>query len=217
VDLLLNDCFGKKNCMMHINLQAPAATIIMPDVFDLEPNTTIMQDDSYIVSYPHLLSYFASKQVFVAEDVVRGAHMAYGWMPTILALYPKATKIDFQIGAKLLSKAKNKGLLTDDEIAQLASLINNSLVGASKLLHFVSPDYFPIWDSKIYAFVFNEKPHNYRVSQVSKYRQYLGKLEQLRKHSRFPKFHSSVSSKVGYQVSELRALELVMFLNAPAF
>jgi len=45
---------------------------------------------------------------------------------------------------------------------------------------------FPICDSKIYAFVFNEKPHNYRVSQVSKYRHYLAQLGQLRNDSRFP-------------------------------
>jgi hypothetical protein len=45
----------------------------MPDIFAIEPNTTIMQDDSYILSYPHLLSYFASKQIFAIEDVVRGA------------------------------------------------------------------------------------------------------------------------------------------------
>jgi hypothetical protein len=189
----------------------------MPDIFAIEPNTTIMQDDSYILSYPHLLSYFASKQIFAIEDVVRGAHMAYGWMPTVLDLYPEAPNIDLATGADLLNKAKRTGALTDTEVEQLARLINNSLVGASKLLHFVSPQHFPIWDSKIYAFVFQEKPHNYRVSQVSKYRQYLAQLGQLQNDTRFTSFHSSVNRKVGYQVSELRALELVMFLNAPVF
>lgn len=189
----------------------------MPDIFTLEPNTTIMKDDSYILSYPHLLSYFASKQVLSAEDVVRGAHMAYGWMPTVLDLYPESPNIDLDTGARLLNQAKSSGSLTDGEIEQLARLINNSLVGASKLLHFVSPQHFPIWDSKIYAFVFQEKPHNYRVSQVSKFRQYLAQLEQLRKDTRFASFHTSVNQKVGYAVSEIRALELVMFLNAPVF
>ena len=189
----------------------------MPDIFTLEPNTTIMKDDSYILSYPHLLSYFASKQSLSAEDVVRGAHMAYGWMPTVLDLYPEAPNIDLATGARLLSQAKSAGSLTDGEVGQLARLINNSLVGASKLLHFVSPQHFPIWDSKIYAFVFQEKPHNYRVSQVSKYRQYLAQLGQLRKDTRFGSFHASVNQKVGYEVSEIRALELVMFLNAPVF
>ena len=189
----------------------------MPDIFALEPNTTIMQEDSYILSYPHLLSYFSSKERFATEDVVRGAHMAYGWMPTVLDLYPETLNNDLATGADLLTKAKSTGALADAEVEQLARLINNSLVGASKLLHFVSPQHFPIWDSKIYAFVFQEKPHNYRVSQVSRYRQYLAQLAQLQKDSRFTSFHSSVIRKVGYQVSELRALELVMFLNAPAF
>lgn len=187
----------------------------MTDIFDLEQDTTIAQDDSYILSYPHLLSYFASKQILAAEDLVRGAHMAYGWMPTVLELYPEATNIDLVTGAQLLNNAKRTGTLANDEIEQLARLVNHSLVGASKLLHFVSPDHFPIWDSKIYAFVFREKAHGYRVNQVSRYRQYVELLAQLRKDSRFPAFHASVNRKVGYPVSELRALELVMFLNAP--
>ncbi|QSA96515.1 hypothetical protein [Methylococcus sp. EFPC2] len=189
----------------------------MTDIFNLEPNTTVLQDDSYILSYPHLLSYFAAKQSFGPEDVVCGAHMVYGWMPTVLELYPESPNIDLPKAAELLTKAKTTGVLTDDEIEQLARLVNNSLVGASKLLHFVSPERFAIWDSKIYAFVYRERPHNYRVSQVSKYRSYLTKLDQHQKDSRFATFHNSVNTKIGYSVSALRALELVMFLNAPVF
>lgn len=189
----------------------------MPNVFDLEPTTSILQDDSYILSYPHLLSYFAVKPSFGPEDLVRGAHMAYGWMPTVLELYPKAPNNDLASGAQLLTKAKATGTLTDGEIQDLASLLNNSLVGASKLLHFVAPGKFAIWDSKTYAFVFNERPHNYRVCQVSKYRHYLGLLGQYQQDSRFIGFHTSVNGKVGYGVSPLRALELIMFLNAPVF
>lgn len=189
----------------------------MPDIFTLEADTTILQDNSYIISYPHLLSYFASKQQLAAEDVVRGAHMAYGWMPTVLALYPGPPNIDLSTGAQLLNTAKSSGDLSDTEIEKLAHLINNSLVGASKLLHFVSPSCFPIWDSKIYSYIFREKPHNYRLSQVSKYRQYMNQLNQLRKDSRFNSFHASVNKKVGYKVTEIRAIELVMFLNAPVF
>jgi hypothetical protein len=189
----------------------------MPDIFDLEPDTIVLQDDSYILSYPHLLSYFAAKSSFGPEDVVCGAHMAYGWMPTVLELYPGSPNIDLPKAAELLTKAKRKGALTDDDIEQLARLVNNSLVGASKLLHFVSPEQFAIWDSKIYAFVFRERPHNYRVRQVLKYRYYLTQLDQYQKDSRFTAFHASINAKVGYNVSALRALELVMFLNTPVF
>jgi len=65
----------------------------MRDVFDLEHTTNIVADDSYIVSYPHLLGYFSAKTSLGAEDVVCGAHMVYGWMPTILELYSGPTKM----------------------------------------------------------------------------------------------------------------------------
>jgi hypothetical protein len=185
--------------------------------FDLEPHTRVLRHDSYIVSYPHLLSYFAPKDTFDAADLVRGAHMAYGWMPTIVELYPGPPNIDLDDGAQLLTRAKRDGTLSDKEIESLASLVNNSLVGASKLLHFVAPTQFAIWDSKIYAFTFEEKPHNYRVNQVKKYRHYLDTLARLQGDQRFNAFHGSVNGKVGYDVSPLRALELVMFLNASVF
>lgn len=143
--------------------------------------------------------------------------MVYGWMPTVLSLYPIAPLIDFSSGANLLNKAKSTGSLLNSEIEKLASVVNNSLVGTSKLLHFVSPQKFPIWDSKIYAFLFNEAPSSYRVNRIAKYRRYLEHLDQLQQDTRFTSFHTSVNGKVGYQVSKLRALELIMFLNAPVY
>ncbi len=189
----------------------------MTDVFDLEPNTRVFQDDSYILSYPHILGYFTGKKTFDSADMVRGAHMVYGWMPTVLELYPEPPNRDLAAGAGILAKAKDTGVLSDEEIASLAALVNNSLVGASKLLHFVAPDHFAIWDSKIYAFVFHKKPHNYRVNEVANYRRYHSLLASIRSDPRFDAFHESVNGKIGYEVSPLRAIELVMFLNAPIF
>jgi hypothetical protein len=189
----------------------------MRDVFSLEPTTIISPDASYIVSYPYLLSYFANKPLLGAEDVVRGAHMVYGWMPTILDLYPNANKIDLDTAAQLLTKAKVTQKLDQDEIKKLACLVNNSLVGATKLLHFVAPFSFAIWDSKVYSFIYEEKPYNHRVNKVDKYFNYLEKLRELQKDTRFTVYHSSINAKVGYDVSALRALELVMFLNSPIF
>lgn len=186
----------------------------MLDLFDLEPHTRIRSDDSYVMSYQHLLSYFA-KDSFDAADVVRGAHMAYGWMPTILELYPGAPNLGLDQAADLLTQARRSGTLSNKELTALACLVNNSLVGVSKLLHFAAPTHFAIWDSRVYAFVFEEKPHNYRLNQVEKYRHYLNRLAELQSHPRFDSFHRSVNAKVGYEVTKLRALELVMFLNSP--
>jgi hypothetical protein len=93
-------------------------------------------------------------------------------------------------------------------------LINHSMVGASKLLHFVNPQAFAIWDSKIYRFVHSKAPHQYRVNSPKAYSDYLCLLAKLQCDKRFPAFHVSINQKMGYPVSALRAIEIVMFQNA---
>ena len=80
-------------------------------------------------------------------------------------------------------------------------------------MHFVAPNTFPIWDSKIYRFVFEKKPYQYRVSDISAYRHYNGIVHDIIDKNGFQEFHESVNRKTGYPVSPVRAVELVMFLN----
>lgn len=186
----------------------------MRNIFSLEPPTTIPKDKSYIISYPYMISFFRDKDTFTEADVVCGAHMIYGWMPTILDLYPAKSALNLSAAALLLTRVRQGFALTDQEIEQLACVINNSLVGASKLLHFVAPDNYAIWDSKICKYYLNKQAYAYRVNDVSAYKSYLSELLILKEDPRFPAFHESVNNKVGYLVSPLRALELIMFLNA---
>ena len=187
----------------------------MQDIFELEPNTNIPRN-SYIASYPHIASYMAALGHFTEADFVRGCHMVYGWMPTILELHAGPQILSLSAAAALIEQARQTGELQEVELEALARVTNNSVVGLSKLLHFVSPDHFAIWDSKIYSFVHKKTPYNHRVNRVDAYRNYLEILVGLRSDPRFDLFHASVNNKTGYQVSALRALERVMFLNAPA-
>lgn len=189
----------------------------MKDIFELERRTDIPKDSSYIRSYPSLLRFFNEIPSISAEDVVCGAHMVYGWMPTILTIYFDQEYIDPTLAAAILNKAREEGDLLDYEIEKLALLINHSFVGASKLLHFVAPESFAIWDSKVYSFVHEKQPHNSRVNKTSAYVDYLIKLNSLKKDLRFEKFYESVNTKVGYQVTPFRAMELIMYLNAHIF
>ena len=187
----------------------------MQDVFGLEKTSSINSKDSYILSYPYMIMFFASKEVIKADDLVCGAHMVYGWMPTILELYIDKGNLNLEQAAELLTGVKKGRGLTDEALGNLSKLINNSLVGASKLLHFISPGNFPIWDSKVFTFVFNTRPHNYRVNNIENYRKYIEVLSRLQEDPRFESLHNSMNQKIGYEVSPLRALELVMYLNAP--
>jgi len=187
----------------------------MKNVIELESQTKIQQDNSYLISYPHILSYFQGLNEITIADLVRGAHMIYGWMPTVLDLYPKAPNKNLSQVAILLTKVKKGEKLTDTEISEIKAVVNNSLVGASKLLHFISPQNYAIWDSKIYKFVCEKRPHNHRVNKVELYTNYLNILEEIKKTPYFSEFHNNVNKKVGYEVTPFRAIELVMFLNAP--
>ena len=187
----------------------------MQNIFDLEPYTQIQQNNSYIISYPHILSYFNTLDVIKDTDIVRGAHMVYGWMPTVLELHPGGANKTLSEIANLLTQVKNNNSLSKTQIIDVASVVNNSLVGASKLLHFVAPHKYAIWDSKIYTFVYEQKAHNYRVNDISRYIKYLELLDKLEKNEKFVAFHHNINKKIGYTVSSKRAIELVMFLNSP--
>ena len=78
-----------------------------------------------------------------------------------------AERCDLQAAGDMLTKAKQGLRLEAWEIDALAGLVNNSVVGASKLLHFVAPQTYAIWDSKVYAFVHERRPHHYRVNRRS--------------------------------------------------
>jgi len=183
------------------------------NIFDLELNTKVGQD-SYIVSYPHILSYFNDLKIIESVDVVRGAHMIYGWMPTILDL-KKTPNRSLDEVAKLLCMAKCNHLLIDSQIEYIASVVNKSLVGASKLLHFVAPNKYAIWDSKIYEFIHEKKASHHSVNNVDLYIEYLEIIKQLEQEKEFKSFHERVNTKIGYVVSSKRAVELIMFLNSP--
>jgi hypothetical protein len=138
-------------------------------------------------------------------------------MPKVLKLYPRSPNPTLAQAAALLESARTQGTISDEHLGALVRVVNNSLVGTSKLLHFVRPDIFPIWDSNIYAFVFEEEPHDYRVKKIANFREFVRRVNAIRSDERFRDFYASVNLKVGYEVSEPRAVELVMFLNAPSF
>lgn len=142
--------------------------------------------------------------------------MIYGWMPTILHIHIDDT-INIPEIIQTLNDAKNGTQPSLEKIYNLSKIINNSVVGASKLLHFISPNNFPIWDSKVYSFIHNKKPHNHRVNNINNYQAYIKILKEYSQKPEFEKFHNSVQEKIGYEVSPFRSLELVMFLNAPNY
>lgn len=163
---------------------------------------------SYFIIYPHFLNYFKHKSHLDLSDVVLGISFVYSWMPTILKSLD-LNKEDTIL--QILNRAKKGDDLSKKELAFLKSIFNNSLVGTSKLLHFINPEKFAIWDSRVFRNLCKEEPHKYKLEKPEAYLSYLTLLNELKQEMYFGNFHKLMIKKVGYYITPLRALELGIF------
>ncbi|MGV4414290.1 hypothetical protein [Chryseobacterium sp. T1] len=164
--------------------------------------------ENYLLSYPHFLNYFKNLPVIKLENLIIGISFTYSWMPTIL----KSIKLEeSEKVLSILNNVKNGKEIKADQLAILKSTFNNSLVGTSKLLHFINPEQYAIWDSRVFRFLNNEEPHKYKLEKPNAYIEYIKLIESLKSEKTFETFFKLMKQKVGYEITEYRALELAFF------
>jgi len=173
-----------------------------------ERNVQFLPMDSFLLSYREFVTYFATREVLTTHDLIIGAHFTYGWMPTILNIHSRKPEEDFPTAVAILNEVKRGSLIGEKELLFLKGIINNSLVGPSKLLHFINPKTYAIWDSNVCKYI-NGKAN--QVSNVKNYLAYLDNCGEITLNQRFEQVHASMNKKIGYDVTPYRALELVMF------
>ena len=165
-------------------------------------------EENYLLSYPYFLNYFQNLESINLENLVIGISFTYSWMPTILkALNLKNTEEVLFI----LNEVKKGKLIDEQQLTTLKTTFNNSLVGTSKLLHFINPRQYAIWDSRVFRFLNNVEPHKYRLEKPRAYIEYLKLIEELKNEKAFTAFFELMKQKVGYDITEYRALELAFF------
>lgn len=127
---------------------------------DEEKKEDIERMISYLMSYPAIVNYFRSLSEMNRSGFVAGIFMIYGWMPRVLRLNCGETlkEGDFIEIRDFLLKLQRCGLpealdCLDEggvqSLEKLRHLTNNSVVGMSKLLHFINPIVFPMYDSNL--------------------------------------------------------------------
>lgn len=182
--------------------------------FQIEDET-----QSYLHSYPYFINYFANIQNHKIEidNLVIGIHFVYGWMPTIFEF---KNQEDFVVATEILNKAKVGEPLKSRDYETLKRLLNGSLVGTSKLLHFINPEKYAIWDSRVHNYLRkNIESHkfSYDIGDISNYERYLNYLSEVTNSVEFSEIYSLVNEKIEtkfkYKISSFRAIELLMFIN----
>ncbi len=166
----------------------------------------LADSNSYIKSYPEFLKYFESIDQIKQHHLVIASHFVYGWMPTILRLDIKnADRV-----IPLLNNVKNGHLLDKAKLEIIKSCVNNSLVGTSKLLHFINPNKYAIWDSRIFRYC-TGKRSQYGIGEPATYLAYLEKLQEIERTKDYSVLHSTISKHFNYPITPMRAIEIVMF------
>jgi len=125
-------------------------------------------------------------------------------MPTILKRFSldNLTRV-----TGILNQLKSGTFPTEAELECLKQSINNSIVGASKLMHFINPNVTAIWDSVVCKYCYGTKyPEN-----VKRFIDYRTNITALINDKAFSHVVDDINGKIGYKVSPYRAAEYIMW------
>ena len=184
---------------------------------DLE-NLHIPEESGYMYSYPHFIDHFKTNGKLQTKDLVIGAYFSYGWMPTILQLNSDIAEQHVEKFRKLkATKFPFEGNARDIEpLHEIQNTNNGSVVGMSKLLHFLNPGCFPIYDSRVYQYFYKEEPYSYRINTLDKYVEYISIVNRVISEDDFAEIildpiNVYIKERFGYKVKGPRAVELIMY------
>ncbi|MDE0509326.1 MAG: hypothetical protein OXI17_11920 [Gammaproteobacteria bacterium] len=194
-------------------------------VFAKKCVNNIDSENHYIQAYPLLLKSTRILGDELGEKAIPAiAHLAYGWMPTI----PKNITFDEIQNKKILEACE---ISSPDESVQFVNKywgsrsdkppINNSWVGSSKVLHFINPEMFPIWDTKVARHFTRDDneplsdanirgKHNFYVDYVNFCKQVTKECDK-----EICIVQKGFRDRINYSVTKFRAIEYVLFSSCP--
>ncbi len=168
----------------------------------------IANNNSDYISYPEFLKYFADLETITKHDVIIGINFSYGWMPTMFDFRSD----NFNEVVDILNRAKQGQIPTETELEVLKKCFNNSLVGTSKLLHFINPNKFTIWDSRVLGYLTNHKSNSYRLNKPRLYLDFLEFCKYITSQSGYNEIHNSILKKINHgEMTKYRTVELIIY------
>ena len=79
----------------------------------------------------------------------------------------------------------------------------------SKVLHFINPEFFPIWDSRVSKH-FGLK-YDYQINNRKHFLEYLTFVAKHRNKDEVKKVEEAFVKQAGYSVTDVRACEFILF------
>ncbi len=184
-------------------------TRMLPAVPDLLPLVDAPSNQSYLRSYREFVRHAQTLKPIDEGAVILVAGLVYSWMPRTLRL---GGPTDLAAAAEILESARRKSRLTGKLFEGLSTALGGSPVASSKALHFFYPELYPIWDSRVWR-ALDWHSSEVRANAGARYVEYADLIGNAAELPEFVPIHAQVEQKVGYPVSRIRALELLLFLS----
>lgn len=173
---------------------------------NLWSNLKFEDRSSDFLSYKYFVHYFSNIEKITEENFIIWSNFCYGWMPRMLTIKEFSSLPSI---IEILNKAKNQdSYLNINELNILKTSINNSIVWVSKLLHFINPRKYPIWDSRVWK-IFHLKD----INNVNLYKEYMDEVTRFcNENSTYVEEITQILWKrMGYSISWIRAIEFILF------
>ena len=206
---------------------------ILPAIAKITANPVIhdLRSITYLATYPSILALGTAGVPIALDRLHQVAAMAYGWMPRVVRIDPLHTAnalVALNALSALRVAAANPMTPRPVGVADVAACLH-SLVGASKVLHFVNDSVFPIWDSRIETYRLRLRldrtpPHNH-MNNIANYWSYFDDVHAIRLDPAFTNFFAQFTVALNirlaalriapYTISDVRAIEAAAFELAP--
>ena len=177
----------------------------------------VRRDDHYLKAYPHLVRAVRELAPLSEPKIVLLGHAIYGWMPTMIRMG------NLQPALRILEEARTQSrAITLEELTDLAKCFATtkgaSVVAASKVLHFLNPEVYPIWDSKVAKHVGAKSNGRQAKANYLHYSAILREAVLLPAGAEGCKTIRESLSQNGFdpEISHIRAGELILFLDSAA-
>ena len=131
---------------------------------------------TYLRTYPALLKMWPRTVEDPLTKFLQLSTAAYGWMPRVIRM--EASQIDPALES-LIVAARATDFASGVCVIEPVAACLYSVVGASKVLHFVNPDVYPIWDAKVQRVWGRTDPSQRYMSQPRNYIDYAEAVHRL--------------------------------------
>lgn len=181
----------------------------------LPPEKVSDRDRFYRGSYPFILAHFRSCTFDGTKNDCgrfwQALILVYSWMGRgILTNFDDALA-RYRAACGTIKEARDSGRIDGAGLKTLVSLCNDSTIATSKFLHFLNPEAFAIWDSRVASAIFGGKAHHYILKDTDNLLAYFDWIK------RVPVSSETIASVTSHlqldaDCGALRAREYMLFM-----